>query len=780
MEQQQQKTLSKSPDRAMKLKLTYGVTVLLFAFVLLIGRQLYTTAVVQSDMFRERANRQQLDGFVINANRGTIFDRNGNVLAKSSPVWNVILSPYDIRRNEDEPEKIAKMLHDILGVEESRIIGLMDKPESRYEVIARRIGREQHDDINRRKAAEGIGLYSVYLLEDTQRVYPNDALASNLVGFTNYDNIGQYGIEAYYNDYLQGTDGRVVMLRDGVGRTMSREFERRFEATDGNNVYMTVDMVLQHYLEKHLEAAVIQHNVANRATGIMMDPNTGAILAMATTFGYDLNNPTQLTQAQETELTAFREQLTENARSASDLPGGVISEEGMNTINAQVQNRRAGMWELQWRNKSVTELYFPGSVFKTITAAMAIEERVANLTSSSFSCGPGYIEVAGTRIHCWAYGRRNHGTMCLTESMQTSCNPAFISIGSRVGVQRFYDYLEAFGLTARTGIDVPAEAFPIVVNRDRMGSVDLAMSSIGQTNKITPLQMITAYAATINGGYLVTPHVVERITDSDGNIVRGSDAVVRRQILSAETSAQMRQMMEDVVKANGGSNAYISGFRIGGKSGTSEKIDEYDPDDMRFVASFAAFAPADNPRVIMLVVVDEPMGGLFYGSQVAAPVVSAVFRESFQHLEIFPQFTAEEQAMQDTITPNLVGLSQLDAGARLNREGLNANNVGEGRRVLSTVPDAGTPIGRGSTVVVIYCEETAGELTMATVPDVYGMGVTAANQAIANAGLNIRFTGGAVGNTNARASHMTLEPGTQVPLGTVVSVRFTVDEGHGG
>jgi stage V sporulation protein D (sporulation-specific penicillin-binding protein) len=508
----------------------------------------------------------------------------------------------------------------------------------------------------------------------------------------------------------------------------------------------------------------------------MMNPNTGAILAMATTLGYDLNNPTDLTDAQEQYLSTLEERLLEEAR----LQGasGLLTDEELSEIASRVQSERANMWEVQWRNKAITELYFPGSVFKTVTAAMALEERVVT-NSSSFHCHNAFTEVAGTRIRCWVYGRGSaHGTMNLTQAMRLSCNPAFIDIGTRIGIARFYDYMEAFGLTGRTGIDLFAEAHPIVTNRSTMSAIDLAMCSIGQTNKITPLQMITAFAATINGGYLVTPHVVERITDNDGNIIRNSNAGVRRQILSRETSDYMRTMLEDVVRENGGSNAYISGFRIGGKSGTSEKIDEYDPDDMRYVASFAAFAPADNPQVIMLVVVDEPMNGEIYGSRVAAPVVSAVFRESFAHLEIFPQFTEEEMAQQDTLVPNLVGASPLDASVMLNQRALTSQDVGEGRRVVRTVPEAGTPIGRGSTVVVYFCADEG--LIETTVPDVYGMSVAQANQAITNAGLNIRFAGGAVGNNNAIATDMSIDPGTTLPRGTVIEVRFTVNEGHGG
>ncbi|MCL1881664.1 MAG: penicillin-binding transpeptidase domain-containing protein [Oscillospiraceae bacterium] len=780
-EAKKNETMSQLPDRGMKVKLFYIVTALLLAFVVWIIYELYSTAVVQSEYLRTRANTQQLDEFTINANRGTIYDRSGKILAKSTVVWNVILSPYDINKNNDEPEQIAQMLSEILELDFDNLMERMENPSIRYDTVARRITREQYDEITRRKEEKGLAHYSVYLIEDTMRVYPNDSLAANIIGFTNFDNEGVYGVEAFYDEQLQGTNGRVVTLRDGAGRVMPSEFERRFPASNGNNLHMTIDVNLQHYLERHLEEAVFQHNVANRATGIMMEPNTGAILAKATTGGFDLNSPSTLSEADESHLESVRNMLTERVQ--LETIGGTLSESQIEDIERQVRSEREILREIQWRNKAITELYFPGSVFKTVTAAIALEERAIDFNTSSFNCH-GFVDIGPDRIRCWVYGRgRVHGGMNLTEAMTHSCNPAFMDIGDRVGASRFYDFLEAFGLTRRTGIDVPAEASPILIQRDNMRAVDLAMSSIGQTNKITPLQMITAFAACINGGYLVTPHVVSQITDNDGNVVSSNDAGVKRQILSSETSAQMRQMMEDVVRANGGSNAYISGFRIGGKSGTSEKIDEYSPYEMRYVASFGAFAPADNPQVILLVVVDEPnpyCDGPIYGSQVAAPVVSAVLRDSFQHLEIFPQFTAEEQALQDTLVPNVIGESILDAGTALSRAGLLSHEIGEGSRVVKTVPEAGTTIRRGSTIVLYFDTNEAEQPHEVVVPDVYRMSVNAANQAIVNAGLNIRLTGGAVGNENAVAVYMSIEPGTVLPKGTVVEVRFTVDEGHGG
>jgi stage V sporulation protein D (sporulation-specific penicillin-binding protein) len=433
------------------------------------------------------------------------------------------------------------------------------------------------------------------------------------------------------------------------------------------------------------------------------------------------------------------------------------------------------LWEIQWRNKAITELYYPGSVFKAITVAAALEEKEVSL-GTGFHCG-GRVTVLGEVIGCWFSG--GHGTLDLIGAITKSCNPAHIEMSTRLGTQRFYSYMEAFGFTQKTGIDLYAEAYPIVRKRNEMSRVDLATSSFGQTNKITPLQMITAFAACVNGGYLVTPHVVDKITDNDGNVIKSNDAGIKRQILSKETAETMRHILEEVVKANGGSNAYISGFRIGGKSGTSEKTDVYTQENLRYVASFCAFVPADNPKVIMLVVVDEPNPGgqPFYGSMVAAPVVSAVFKESFQHLEIYPQFTAEEQAMQDTIVPYLIGMPTMDLTMRLNAAGLEPRFIGTGSRVVKTVPAAGSAIRQGSTVV-IYLDEQ--ESLTVTVPDVHELTVAQAQYIMNEAGLNLRPSGGSIGNQSAIAVYMNIPPGSTVHVGTVIDVQFSVNDGFGG
>jgi len=759
------KKLSEAPGRAMRFKLYAFAAAAFVAFTLYIGFNLFNTAVIKSEYYRAKANNQQLDSFVINANRGTIYDKNGKVLAKSETVWNVVLSPYDIDQIKDDVPAICRMLSDVLGLDYDKLMKICEDPGNRYEIVKRKIKKEQHDEILRIMAEKDIGYFSVVLQEDSTRNYPGDSLASNIIGFTDFENDGIYGVEASYDKYLQGTDGRLVILKDGKGKTMGSEYEQRYNATDGNNIYMTIDSVLQHYLEKNLETAVSQYHAANRATGIMMDPNTGAILAMATTPGFNLNTPAKLPESDIQYLEQLKNQLITEASTEADI---AAAENKLAEAEAELRG-------IKWRNKAITELYFPGSVFKVITCAAALEEKAVSL-DSTFFCG-GSVMVADTKIGCW--NRGGHGSLNLQMAVTKSCNPSFIEISSRLGKEKFCDYFEAFGFTDITGIDLPAEARPLTMPRNKMGKVELATSAFGQTNKITPLQMITAYAACINGGYLVTPHVVDKITDNEGNVIKTNETTVKRQVLSAETSAVMRQILEEVVKTNGGSNAYISGYRIGGKSGTSQKIDDYSLDQMRYVGSFCGFAPADSPKVIMLVIVDEPNPGgePYYGSTVAAPVVSAVFKECFANLEIYPQYTAEEQAAMDLIMPYIVGNSPSEANAALNAKGLNSNFIGNGSKVIKTVPYAGQAIARGGTVVVYLDEQ---DYTYSVVPDVYGCSVAEANRIITDAGLNIRLTGGAVDNAGASAVWMSAKPGSEVAAGTVIEVKFAVDDGFGG
>lgn len=805
------KTLNPVPTNPMRRKLFGAVFMVILIAAGYISANLFNTAVVNAEYYRAKANTQQLDDLEITANRGAIYDRNGKTLALSKTVWKVILSPHEINNNKDtyqasrenqalqayndavaegkeavmpasnviydEAEEICRALSEILGVDYDKYIKICNDPGNRYEIVKQNIEKEQYDALEKFKSEKKIGYYSLYMLESSKRYYPNDSLAANIIGFTNFDNEGVYGIEAYYDEYLQGVNGRVVLAKDGLGKTMPHEYEMRYPAQNGNSLVLTVDEVLQHYLEKNLATAVSQHKAENRATGIIMNAKTGAILAMATSPTYDLNNRSELSDTDKAKLEYIRNEKITNALVAKGFPYGTVNDltaEEIAVIDKEADELESALRETQWKNKAITELYFPGSVFKVVTCASALEEQCVNL-NSSFYC-PGFVTVADTKIGCWTSA--GHGTTNLTQAITKSCNPAFVAIGQLLGAARFSDYFEAFGFTQKTGIDLPGEAQSYYMSKERMGIVELASSSFGQTNKITPIQMITAYAAVVNGGYLVTPYVVDKILDNEGNVIKSAETNVKRQVISAETSALMRDILENVVKSNGGTNAYISGYRIGGKSGTSQKIDENTNGIERYVGSFCAFTPANDPEIVMLVCVDDPRGDSYYGSAVAAPVVSAVFKECLPYLEIYPQYTAEEQQQQDETVPYLIGMNKLDITAKLNTLGLNVNFIGEesGNKAIYTVPQPGQIISKNGTVVVYLSEQ---DKQYATVPNVYGKSVSEANSLITNAGLNIKLSGGAVYNERAKAQYMSVEAGETVPLGTVVEVSFVIDDETG-
>ncbi len=772
-----------APTNIMKKRMFFGVFAAILICAAYIIFVLYDVAINKSEYYRAKANQQQIEEFTINANRGTIYDRNGKILAQSTTVWDVIVNPYQIKNvdalddngtednkeddkvDENKVEDIAKGLAQILQIDGDELFEKIMTSDQRYYIAKKKIDRETQDKVEAFILENKINGYSVYLMENSKRYYPNDSLASSVIGFTNYDNDGVYGIEAYYDDYLKGVDGLVEIATDSSGGAMPYDYEKRYEASDGNSLILTIDEVVQHYLEKNLETTLSQHKVANRATGIIMHAKTGAIVAMATAPGYDLNNPSELSEYDKQRLIELEQDLIMDYAAGSMTDQDAINK----LIEEELVATEAAMRETQWKNKAVSELYFPGSVFKVITCASALEEEVISL-ESTFECYY-MVEVADTKFHCWS--DIGHGTVNLQSAITASCNPAFIDIGMRLGKQLFCSYFEAFGFTEKTGIDLPGEAAPLYMPRERMGIVELASSSFGQTNKITPIQMICAYAAAINGGYLVTPHVVDKIVDSDGNVIKTTDTTVKRQVISEETSALMRSITENIVTTNGGTNAYIPGYHIGGKSGTSQKLDEYPDHSMRYVGSFCAFTPADDPEYIMLVCIDEPLGASYYGSAVAAPVVSAVFSECLEYLGVYPQYTAEELAQQDTVVPYVYDFALLDAIAKLNERGLKYEIVGDESVgiVDYTVPAASLSIPRDGTVIV-YMQ--GAEEEKVTVPNVVGLTVEQANLRLVNAGLNISLDGGAVNNATAKATYQSIEAGTEVSRGTVVSVTFLV------
>ena len=720
---------------------------------------LFKVSVIDSKELSAMATDQQQSSFDIKAKRGTIYDRNNKVLAQSATVWDVIISPGDIEKNEPENrEFICKGISEILGVKYETLTEACKDTSSRYYVVKKKVDRSTVEKINNFVLKNNLNRYSVYTVENSERSYPNGTLAASVLGFVNENEEG-YGIEAYYNSYLKGTDGRVITTTDAHGNAMPYDYSARYSAKDGNSLVLTIDETLQYYLEKNLEITVSQHKLANRSTGIIMNAKTGAIVAMATSPGFDPNDPSHV---------YFESDRLTLAKMSADKK-----------TEEEILAKKQEIWGKQWQNKAVSELYIPGSVFKMFTCASALEEEVVSL-DSTFECS-GIADVAGTKIRCWNIG--GHGVSNLTEAMIRSCNPAFIKIGQLLGVEKFSKYFEAFGFTEKTGIDLPGEADSLYVKESDMGIVELSSSAFGQTTKVTPIQMVTAAAAVVNGGKLVTPYVVDKIIDSDGNVVKSAQTVVRRQVISEETSATMRKILEDVVTANGGGNAYMSGYRIGGKSGTSEKIDDYNSGktpELRYVATFCGIVPIDDPEYVMLVVCDEPTSGYIYGSAIAAPVVSAVFKEGLEYMGIYPQYTADELAQQDVTVPWVGGYNSIRAEAQLTAAGLKAEYIGstDGTEVTGQVPSAGTVMPSGSTVMLYMGDIPLSDYRMSTVPNVIGMTVEEANKALSEAGLNISITGAATGS-EAKAVSQSVNSGLVVYRGSVIEVNFLVNNETG-
>lgn len=756
--------MANTPTKKMRNRVFVGVFTLLLVFTAYICVRLFNVSIVQSEYYRSKANDQQLSSFTINANRGTIYDADGKILAQSSTVWDIILNANSISEyDKDNTEKICRDVAEICGVDYRKLVDECENTNHRYYIVKTKVDKETCDAITQYRIDNKLATYSVYAEENTKRDYPNETLASSVIGFTNFDGDGVYGIEAYYDEYLRGVNGKLVTALDANGKAMPYQYETRYAAKDGNGIYLTIDSTLQYILEKNLELVLTQQNVQNRACGIIMNAKTGAILAMASGPSYNLNQPAVLTDYFQAKLDKYEEELKEDEKNYTE-----------EEIESLLNQKEAVLRETQWNNKAISELYIPGSVFKVVTAAAAVEEELLGSDSYITSCY-GVAEVAGTKIKCWSSA--GHGEVDLQLALIKSCNPAFIAIGQLLGPKNFTDYFEAFGLTEKTGVDLPGENTSIYVGYDNMGPVELASSAFGQTNKLTPLQMITAYAAVINGGYLVTPHVVDKIVDNTGNVIKSNETIVKRQVISEKTSATMRMMLENVVENNGGTNAYMEGYRIGGKSGTSEKLDEYSNENMRYVGSMCCFTPADDPEIIMLVMVDEPMNGQIYGSRVAAPVISAVFSECLDHMGIYAQYTAEELENQDTMVPYVLGTGGLTAISTLKTYGLNYEFVGdENGIVTTTVPGAGQLIPRGGKVV-IYMDES--EKKTVTVPNVIGMSAEQANAVITSAGLNIRVSGGAAENEKARAVIQSIEPNTEAYKGAVVEVTFYLDDETG-
>ncbi len=744
--------MAKKPGNTMRIRMLFMVIMMtVVCFGVLIWR-LFQIQVVDAELYQQRALAQQMRTTTIRANRGKIYDRNGKELARSGTVWTVYLSPADI--TGEELPKIADGLSEILGVDRQLIMDRGANKKSYYQIIKQRIEKEEADRVLAFISEHKIK--GVNLEEDTKRYYPYGDFAAQLLGFTGSENQGAYGLEAYYDSVLSGTPGRVVSVKNAKGTDLNFRYQEMYEAQDGNSLVLTIDEVIQHYLEKHLETAVIEHGIKNRAVGIVMDVTNGEILAMATVPDFAPNQPLVL--------------------------GDPTAQSGLDRLEPDSEEYKAFLGQAQfdqWRNKAISDPYEPGSVYKVITISTGLETKAVNL-NSNFFC-PGYHIVSGVRIGCWRYAP-GHGSQNLTEAMQNSCNPAFMMIGARIGGENTYEFFERFGLSSPTGIDLPGEADNknLIQTREKLtkpGGVELASTSFGQSFKITPIQLITAISAAVNGGTLYQPYVVKQVLDPDGNVVSTTQPTAKRQVISKETSALVAQLMEAVVKNGSGRNANIPGYRIGGKTGTSQKLDvEQQTGVKENILSFIGVAPTDDPKIAVLVLLDTPAQSS-YGSVIAAPVVGAVMSEVLPYIGIEPKYTQEELEKMDIEVPTLVNKLPHDAQSALTQLGLKARIVGKGGTVLRQIPSGHQMIPRGGTVI-LYTDDESME-TRVVVPDVVGMSGQRANQTIVNAGLNLRINGVDIELAGATAVRQSPEPGIEVEQGTIITVDF-IDKNQEG
>lgn len=722
-------------------------TAILILLILVLGfgaavlRLTYLTTV-QSSELQESAVDLQLADITVSAKRGTIYDANGNVLAESASVWQVVMSPVNFK-NDKQRQAAAKGLSEIFDLEYNDVLD-DTKQQSHYVVVKRRIESDERekvleliDTLKKDYSCSGV----IQLLDDYKRYYPKNSLASSVIGFTGSDDQGLEGIEYEYDSYLSGTPGRIITAQNARGTDMPFRYEQNVESEDGNNVYLTIDETIQSICEKYMQKGVEDNNVLNKGVCIAMDVNTGAILAMVTTDGYDLNNPYELSAKDKKKIKSTAKSKQAEAESAA------------------LSN--------MWRNKAVADTYMPGSVFKMCVASAALEENLVN-EKTSFTC-TGSIEVEGETIHCSNIS--GHGTQNFVEVISNSCNPAFIQIGQMLGAGKFRQYYQGFGFSDKTGIDLPGEAEDSFWKEGKMGGVDLAVASFGQNFTITPIQMITACAAVSNGGYVVQPHVVSKITDSKGNVIKTVDKKIKRQVISDDTSKKMNEYLEYNTERQGAAAGYISGYKVAGKTGTTEKrgVTKFESSFSEdYISSFCGYAPADDPQIAMLVFFDTPDGDAYYGSQVSSPVFINIMSEVLPYLDVKTSYTDEELGYVDASAGDYTGVSVDEAKTAVEADGFTATVKGNGSTVISQIPTVSSGLQKGGSIVLYTDSDSQSETV--SVPSLIGLSPDEVNDVASAYGLNVSFSGATT--SSGTSSSQNIEAGTSVSPGTVITVSF--------
>lgn len=744
--------MSAKPSNMMVIRSRIIMLLVIAALVLVSFGSLVYIMIYKGDEYQSKASEQQLYDSLVSAPRGDIYDRNMNVLATSSTAWTVYITPNGIRslKDADEAEKvketISKGLSEILELEYDDIYSYTEK-KSYYVIVKKKIEKSTADKVRQFISDnEDLELNRyIGLDETTKRYYPNDTLASAVIGFVGDDNQGLAGLESYYDNELTGVAGRVVAAKNAAGTDMPFTYEKVEEAVQGNSLVLTIDSYVQYTCEKYLDSAIEQYEIAERGAVIAMNVNTGAILAMAVSGDFNPNQPFTLSAEDQAKVDAL------------------TSDEEKSKLKSELLNR-------QWRNKAVSDTYEPGSVFKIFTAATAIEEDLIT-KNNTFGCNYT-MTVAGRTYHCHKVG--GHGVQSLMQSISNSCNPAFITIGQLIGVKTFSKYFEAFGLTSKTGIDLPGEALPYYHKESDMGPVELSSSSFGQTFNITPLQMISLAAASVNGGYLVQPHMVEKVIDSDKKVVSVTSTGYKRQVLSKTTSSVMREMLEYVVE-NGAKNGIVAGYRVGGKTGTSQKMAKIleTGNSRLYIGSYVGIAPIDDPEIAVFVMLDEPMGAAYYGGAISAPVGSLVMADVLPYLGFEPQYSEEELKKLSISVPDVVGEVLGDAKGRITTSKLIYKVIGTGETVVRQIPEAGGQVYSGGTVI-LYTEDSDDQMT--TVPNLVGLTASDVNRIAAESGINVEFSGNTT-SAGVKSYSQSVTAGESAPIGRIVTVYFR-DEGN--
>lgn len=774
---------AKGPSKSMKIRANAVILSVIFLASLGLIINLGRIMLVEHTRYTDMANSRQFGTIALPAARGSIYDANGAVLAQSATVYKIFVDPGLFRqelemietRNDELLEEAAKnakdgdgqrpdivdtqvltdqvcaYLADMLELSPNTVKAAFETENSNYVVLKKQVEKSKADrvmeymeKIHVPGSERDITLSSISRESDVKRYYPQNELAASVIGFNNAEGHGIYGVEAYYDSYLSGIDGKTVTAKDANGNEMPYRYSKTYPAQDGDDVYLTIDMTLQTYLENAVSDMVETYQVANRGCGVMLNAKTGAVMAMATAGGFDLNSPYEIADP--------------DVRAEIDLmPDGEEKDKALSEAR-----------ETQWRNKVVAETYIPGSVFKVFTASSALEEDKISYDDRFYCSGSVEVVPGEPPMHCWRLS--GHGSESFEQILINSCNPAFIDIGQRLGKDLFFRYFEAYGLTEKTGIDLYGETGSVYQSLETMGPVELASSSFGQTNSISPIQMVTGYAAVVNGGYLLKPYVVSKVVDSSGNVVLSNEKTVRRQVISAETSAEMRKALQAVVDNNGGSNAYIHGYKIGGKSGTAQKLmGNYNASDYEFIASYCCFAPADDPEIVLLIMADEPNKSIdYYGSSVVAPYSRAILEKVLPYLGYYPEYTEEEQKNLDVMIPLLVDSEVAAAKDELDKLGLQYEIVGDGQFVNQQTPVTGSSVSKDGTVMLYTGAAAVKEYV--SVPAVVGKTPAQARKELSDAGLNFVVKGASAERSDVKILQQSVTAGTTVEKWTSIEL----------